>query len=123
MYLAADLLDSAVNKISDAEGQLASGSITTAQRDSQIADALSKVQPGQLVIFGSLMIGLIIALYAGAYCCMHFGYKLDEAQYNKIVDELEARHAADIAAAEAAASAPQAAMAAAAPSDNPTPKV
>lgn len=48
------------------------------------------------------MIGSIILCMIGSWAICHWGYKLDEEQYAKIVDELDLRHKQDEAAAAAA---------------------
>jgi|LAHS01.1.fsa_nt_gb Na+/melibiose symporter-like transporter len=123
MYMIAGLYDMAVLKISNAEGQLAAdtaaanGDATaiaaaTATRDSTVAAAMANIKPSQLVVFGCILIGLILIIYGGAWACLHFGYKIDEEQYKKIVDELEVRHKADEAAAGATVAQPAPAEAA-----------
>jgi Na+/melibiose symporter-like transporter len=114
MYIIAGLYASGVTEISKAEMQLAADTAAangdaaaianaTATRDSTVAEAMAKIHPSQLATFGYLMIGIILVIYGGAWACLHFGYKIDEDLYKKIVDELDIRHKAD----EAAAAVPQ----------------
>jgi Na+/melibiose symporter-like transporter len=113
MYIIAGLYANAVVPISNAEGQLAAETAAangdktiiaeaTATRDASVAEAMSDIKPYQLATFGYILIGLIVLIFAGAWACLHFGYKIDEEQYKKMVDELDLRHQADIAAAQAA---------------------
>jgi Na+/melibiose symporter-like transporter len=111
MYISAGLYEMAVVPISNAEGKLAAETAAakndpdaiaaaTAERDASVAEAMKDIDPSQLRIFGFLMIGLIVLVFVGAYCCLHFGYKISEEDYAKISADLEKRHAEDIAAAE-----------------------
>jgi Na+/melibiose symporter-like transporter len=66
-------------------------------------DALIAEKVGQnaKIIIGVGMIGSIILCMIGAWAICHWGYKLDEEQYAKIVGELDIRHKQDEAVAEA----------------------
>jgi Na+/melibiose symporter-like transporter len=100
MFIIAGLYSTAVVPISNAEGDLSAGAITASERDSEIAEAFSNINASQLALFGYLLIGLILLIYAAAYLCLHLGYKISEEDYAKITADLEQRHAADIAEAE-----------------------
>jgi Na+/melibiose symporter-like transporter len=100
MFIIAGLYSTAVVPISNAEGDLSAGAITASERDSEIAEAFSNINASQLALFGYLLIGLILVIYAAAYLCLHLGYKISEEDYAKITADLEQRHAADIAEAE-----------------------
>ena len=91
----------AINAISKAEGtyyaELAEGGeavkeAATATRDSSIATAMSQIERWQLVVFGIIIIGVIIALFLGAYILMRTKYTITEEMEADIVKELEQRH-------------------------------
>ena len=50
---------------------------------------------GQLVGFGAIVIGVILAVFAASYILLRFCYTLDEEKMKEIVEELEKKHAAD----------------------------
>ncbi|OPZ37295.1 MAG: Melibiose carrier protein [Tenericutes bacterium ADurb.BinA155] len=73
-----------------------------------INKALAGLEPWQVVVIGIGMVGSALICVIGAWALVHFGYKLDEKEYDRICGELKKRHEADIkevAAKEAAAKA------------------
>ena len=108
----------AINAISNAEGvynadvAAANGNFAlvdaaTAVRDSTIATEMSKVTRGQLVGFGCIIIGVILICFIASWALLHFGYKIDEDQEKKIVEELEERRKKDNQEVNAKAVAPE----------------
>jgi Na+/melibiose symporter-like transporter len=100
-FLVADIY-AVTNGISDAESTLAQtissgGDAATAEATAETAiqALVSGVQPWQLVVLGTCMIGCIIACFVAAYLIMHIGFKIDEKLYSKIVKELDERHKLD----------------------------
>ncbi len=96
----------AINAISNAEGvynadvAAANGNsalvdAATAVRDTTIASEMSKISRGQLVGFGCIIIGVILACFVASWALLHFGYKIDEEQEKQIVAELEEKRKAD----------------------------
>lgn len=96
----------AINAISNAEGTYnadvaaANGDAeliekVTKIRDTSIAEEMSKVTRGQLIGFGCIIIGVILICFFASWALIHFGYKIDEEQEKKIVDELEQRRKKD----------------------------
>ena len=51
-------------------------------------DAATAVNPGQLTLFGAIVIGIILALVIGSFICLRFGYKWDEEKMQEIVNDL-----------------------------------
>jgi hypothetical protein len=49
----------------------------------------------QLTLFGVIIIGIILVVFAGCLLLLHFGYKIDEDMEKQIVADLEKRHAED----------------------------
>ena len=49
----------------------------------------------QLTLFGIIIIGIILVVFAGCLLLLHFGYKIDEDMEKQIVADLEKRHAED----------------------------
>lgn len=92
-----------INAITNERNQ---GDLTADQAAAQIAvyvgkinDAVKDIPQGKKVVLGIGMIGSIILCMLIAWAICHWGYKIDEDQYAKIVAELNERHKADEAAA------------------------
>ena len=77
------------NALSNAAGgdQTLKNAVSAITTD-RINAATSGVNSGQLVGFGAIVIGVILAAIIGSYLCLRIGYKLDEAKVKEIVDEL-----------------------------------
>ena len=77
------------NALSNAAGgdQTLKNAVSAITTD-RINAATSGVQSGQLIGFGAIVIGVILAAIIGSYLCLRIGYKLDEAKVKEIVDEL-----------------------------------
>lgn len=58
-----------------------------------LEQARSQITSNQLVLFGIIVIVVIVLAYTASYLCLHFGFKVDEKMEEKIVKELEERHA------------------------------
>lgn len=93
----------AIDAISKYEGQYNAGEISEAARDAGIASTLGEVSRQSLIIFGSIVIGVIILVFIGSWVVLRFCYKLDEQKVKEIVTELNAKNEAAIEAQEAAA--------------------
>ena len=97
-----------ISKISELEQVMAQkisndpNSATEAQEEcaTAISSLITNVESKQLVVMAIIMIGSMIACMLASWLIMRFGYKLDESEYARIVDELEVTRAKD--AAEAA---------------------
>ena len=79
------------NQISDLESLSASGSITEAEKLTAIADVIGGVQSGQTL---GLLIFMTLVPYAfmlASYFLYKKKYKLDEAEYKRICEEIAAR--------------------------------
>ena len=57
----------------------------------KISQATTSVEPGRLVLFGALVIGIIIIAFGASYFLLRFKYSLDEDKMKQIVDELNAK--------------------------------
>ena len=91
-----------VNNLTPEQAAEATRDATTV-RDASIAGEIAKVERWQLILFGVIIIGTIIVLFAAAYILINRFYKIDEETEKKIVAELEVRHQEDARlAAEAA---------------------
>lgn len=66
-----------------------------------INGALSGLAPWQVVVIGIGMVGSALICMIGCWALVHFGYKLDETEYNRICDELKKRHEVDFKEAAA----------------------
>jgi len=107
--LASGLFRTVISDISLAEQKMAAeisanpSSAEDAQKTAQstIDKLVDGVSQSSRIILGVGMIGSIVACIIVAWAICHWGYKLDEEQYAKIVGELEIRHKQDEAAAEA----------------------
>jgi Na+/melibiose symporter-like transporter len=94
----------AVTAISSLESQFNSGEIDAAQMASGAQNVIdTQIPNGSLALFGYLLIGLILAIYFGAYACLHWGYRISEDDYANILKELDIRHQKDEAEAAAKA--------------------
>ena len=89
-----------INTISNAEGsfnaktQGVSDAVRESEaaiRDTTIAAARNAIESSQLVGMGVIIIGVIVALFIASYCCLTFGYKIDEKMEAEIVKDLEIR--------------------------------
>ncbi len=70
--------------------------VTYATMDEAIEGAYTWTNKSQqLTIFGVIIIGIILAVFATCLLLLHFGYKIDEDMEKQIVADLEVRHAAD----------------------------
>ncbi|MFA6620350.1 MAG: hypothetical protein WCS90_04390, partial [Bacilli bacterium] len=107
--LASGLFRTVISDISLAEQKMAAeisanpSSAEDAQETAQLTidKLIDGVSQSSRIILGVGMIGSIVACIIVAWAICHWGYKLDEEQYAKIVGELEIRHKQDEAAAEA----------------------
>lgn len=112
--LASGLFRTVISDISLAEQQMAAEisahpeTAEDAQKTAQITidNLVSGVSQQSRIILGIGMIGSIVVCMIAAWAICHWGYKLDEEQYAKIVGELEIRHKQDELAAEAKEAAP-----------------
>lgn len=112
--LASGLFQTVISDISLAEQQMAAEisahpeTAEDAQKTAQITidNLVSGVSQQSRIILGIGMIGSIVVCMIAAWAICHWGYKLDEEQYAKIVGELEIRHKQDELAAEAKEAAP-----------------
>lgn len=96
------LYSTAISGISSAESKMADiiasgGDAASAQQEAaDTIDALiAGINTSQLVALGSIMIACIAVCLIASYLFLHFGYKLDEKEYARIVDELKKRHEQD----------------------------
>jgi melibiose permease/lactose/raffinose/galactose permease len=121
--LTSGLYDMVISQISGAEQAMAQSisnnpdSAAEAEATAQSTiDALinNNVSQSSKIILGACMIGSMVICMIIAWAVMHYGYKIDEKQYDDIVKELEVRRKAD---AEAMANKPTVAVASA--SNNP----
>jgi Na+/melibiose symporter-like transporter len=97
------------------EEQIADANQQITELTAEINQVVSDTPQSKQIIMGIGMIGSIILCMIAAWAICHWGYKLDEEEYTKIVGELAERHKAD----EAAAAAPEPALAVA--GNAPTP--
>ena len=99
-FIIAGLYFSVITPISAAEGKYNStyphDPADKTAFDNEVAAIIQNVQPSQLATLGYIVIGVIILVFTGAYCCLHFGYKISEDEYVGIVKELDIRHAKDL---------------------------
>lgn len=58
-----------------------------------IAAAEATVTPEKMRVFGILVVALLLLSILGAYVSIHFFYKLDEEEHQKMVDALAERNA------------------------------
>jgi Na+/melibiose symporter-like transporter len=109
------LYTTVISKISQAEQEMAEEISANPSSEQYYRDATKSsidalinqyVDQKAKIIIGVGMIGSIILCMIGSWAICHWGYKLDEEQYAKIVGELDIRHKQDEAAAEAAKAAP-----------------
>jgi Na+/melibiose symporter-like transporter len=125
-----NLFTTVINDISGYETTMAAKisadptNATTYQNEcaAQIDALISGIDQWQKVVLGVGMIGSIIVCMIVAWAICHWGYKLDEDEYAKIVKELAERHKADELAAANAQPALAAAGASAAPAPQEAPK-
>ena len=79
------------NQISDLENLAERGAITAAEKSTQIAEILSRVQPSQTLGLLLAMTVLPFALQLIGYLLYKKHYKLDEEEYDRICEELKGR--------------------------------
>ena len=98
----------AINKISTMEGDynayINSAEFAALDKAAQDAymndfpstvDAAITVDRGQLIAFGAIVIGVILAVFAASYILCRFCYKLDEDKMKEVLAELEEKHKAE----------------------------
>lgn len=94
-FIVSSLYFSAVVPISNLENALDSHGISQEAFDSQVAQIVSAIKPGQLTAVGFIIIGCCVVSLIVVWALIRFGYKIDEAEYDRIVEELDKRHAAE----------------------------
>lgn len=90
------------SKISSAEEDMAeqinagvSTEIAEANCQNTINAIIGDIEKWQKIVLGACMIGSIIICLVASWVIVHFGYKIEEEEYQKIVLELEERHKKD----------------------------
>ena len=77
--------------ISNSEAELASGSMTSAELTQEIDTARASITNGQWFIFSIGMLWIPLILLVTSLILCRFVFKIDENEYQKMVDELNAR--------------------------------
>ena len=80
--------------ISNSEAELASGSMTSAELTQQIDTARASIDNGQWLTFSIGMLWIPLILLVVSLFLSSFVFKIDEVEYQKIVDDLNARKSA-----------------------------
>ena len=80
--------------ISNSEAELASGSMTSAELTQQIDTARASIDNGQWLTFSIGMLWIPLILLIVSLFLSSFVFKIDEVEYQKIVDDLNARKSA-----------------------------
>ena len=93
IFLSAGVM-STVNGISNAEGNLNSGALTSEKFVAEIQKLMNGIKSSSLSIIGIWVVVILVGCFAAVYCLIHFGYKISDERHAEMVKELEERHAA-----------------------------
>ena len=77
--------------ISNAEAELASGSVTTEELIAEINQAREGITNGQWFVFSIGMLWVPLILLVASLILSMFVFKIDEKKYQEIVDEINSR--------------------------------